>query len=100
MCCVVFFFVLVGIVSKTFSLNGNEDFVLKSGISLKYYTPTAVKQYIQDLTFCGSCYRALNVFITSNEYKKRGYIFAVSFLFQQTLASSFVKNIFRNYVRV
>lgn len=84
-CCTfetVLVFVLVGIASKTFLLV-DDWFVLNSDISLSNFTPTTVKEFVKELTFCGSCYRALNLFVTPNEatgkYRENGYIFAVSF---------------------
>lgn len=80
--CMLARLVLVGIVSKTFLLDENGEFALNSDISLANYTPSALKQYVGDFTFCGSCYRALTTFVTpdahTGQYREQGYIFAVS----------------------
>lgn len=75
--------VLVGIVSKTFTLNKEDSFVLNTEIAMSGLTSSSLKGYIEDLKFCGSCYRALTTFVTPYEcvgqHKTRGYIFAVRF---------------------
>lgn len=75
-------FVLVGIASRTFLLV-DEQFILNAGISLSNFTPTTLKEFVKELIFCGSCYRALNLFVTPNEvtgkYQENGFIFAVRF---------------------
>lgn len=72
----------VGIASKTFLLV-DDWFVLNNEISLSNFTPAALKEYVKDLIFCGSCYRALNVFVSpskmTGQYKENGCIFEVSF---------------------
>lgn len=80
--------------SKTFPLGEHERFYLNCNVSLPILTPSTLKLYVEDLTFCGTCYRALSKFITLNGcnglYRQQGYIFGVARTFKIFLHFSLV----------
>ncbi|CAH1116129.1 unnamed protein product [Phaedon cochleariae] len=72
-------YLLVGMASESFTFDDNGEFYLVPGISVDGIAPDTLNRYCRDLTFSGTCYKALSKMSAPNLdtgiNKCQGYIF-------------------------